>query len=127
MAQSEQRGLILTHVLTDTVTANTVVEQDGSVTALKGIGVALQDGVSGDAIPIAVSGIVNVTAGAAVTAGALVTADSAGKVRDVAPASSAVGVQIQCIGRAITGSSGADVHVQILIAPCVVIGTQSGG
>lgn len=111
----------------ETITANQIVAVDGTHTANKGIGVALNGGESTASITVQIKGTVNVVSGAAFAVGDYLTSDSAGKAIKYDPTNVNIGTVVAIIGIALAEATDANQSKSMLLCPGVAVGTKAVG
>ena len=106
MALADINGLVLTSTATATLYANRCVDFGGTLSVADGnhFGVCKNDAISGDKIPVVVSGTVLIEAGAAITAGDALkiagTTTNAGRVIPWATSGVKIGIALSSAGAA---------------------------
>lgn len=120
---SKQDAQILSLTAAESITAKHIVALDGTHTANKAVGVALNDVDTDCEISLVTAGITAVIAGSAVAVGDLVTADADGKAVPVTPANIAVGSSVEVLGYAVVEADAEDEDILVFVNPAVIMGT----
>ena len=114
-----QRGMTIPLTASAAVTGRRILKMTGSKQAAHAVasnerafGVAEFDTPAGQPLGVLVTGVVKITAGAAVAAGSYICADAQGRAVAAAPAA---GVNAFCIGLAIESAAAAGEEIDVLL------------
>ena len=111
----------------EAITSGRIVDAAGTHTAGKGIGVAVAAADSGAAVTVQYSGVAAILSGAAFAVGDYITADGNGKAVKYDPANVNIGTVVGIVGVALAAATDADQSKNVLLMPCVAVGTKALG